>query len=402
MTRLLTRRRRHMDDWLFDNLCGRNLVYNACWEDPAVDLLALDIHPVDTMLVITSAGCNVLDYLLAEPRKIYAIDVNPRQNALLELKIAAIRGLDHDDFFQLFGLGRHADFFDIYRQSLRPQLSSSSRDFWDRNGHWFAAGRGASGLYDRGLAGRFARLFRSYLGTRQRLRDRLTTLMESDSLERQQSIYDEEIRHRLWTPTLEWLLSRQLSMTLLGVPKSQRVEVERQHPAGVAGFIRDAVDYVFRELPIGDNYFWNLYIRGHYTRECCPRYLRKRGFLELKRGLVDRVEIHTSTVSDFLAGCPDRISRYVLLDHMDWMGAADPEGLNAEWRQIVAHADHSCRIIFRSAHAEPRYLDQVRLDRGEPLMSRLFMQRQRARLLQRLDRVHTYAGFHIADLLPAS
>ena len=44
--------------------------------------------------MITSAGCNALDYLLDEPRQVHAVDVNPKQNALLELKLSAIRNLD--------------------------------------------------------------------------------------------------------------------------------------------------------------------------------------------------------------------------------------------------------------------------------------------------------------------
>jgi S-adenosylmethionine-diacylglycerol 3-amino-3-carboxypropyl transferase len=42
----------------------------------------------DKLLVITSAGCNFLDYALTGPRRILAVDANPRQNALLELKFA--------------------------------------------------------------------------------------------------------------------------------------------------------------------------------------------------------------------------------------------------------------------------------------------------------------------------
>lgn len=66
------------DQRLFDAIHARALVYNACWEDPAVDRLALNIHGDDTMLVITSAGCNILDYALTGPRRIHAVDANPR------------------------------------------------------------------------------------------------------------------------------------------------------------------------------------------------------------------------------------------------------------------------------------------------------------------------------------
>src|SRR5262245_38770309 len=79
---------------LFEACLSRSLVYNTCWEDPAVDHRALRLTSADRMLVITSAGCNVLDYALAGPAAIHAVDANPRQNALLELKLAAIRRLD--------------------------------------------------------------------------------------------------------------------------------------------------------------------------------------------------------------------------------------------------------------------------------------------------------------------
>src|SRR6516162_10556547 len=64
----------------------RNLVYNTCWEDPRLDREALDLGPFDRVVVITSAGCNALDYVLEGPEHIHAVDVNFRQNALLDLK----------------------------------------------------------------------------------------------------------------------------------------------------------------------------------------------------------------------------------------------------------------------------------------------------------------------------
>src|SRR5437763_1099543 len=87
---------------MFAAVHGRNLVYNTCWEDPALDRIALAFQPDDRVVVITSAGCNALDYLLAGAGEVNAIDVNPRQNALLELKVAGIQGLSQDAFFELF------------------------------------------------------------------------------------------------------------------------------------------------------------------------------------------------------------------------------------------------------------------------------------------------------------
>ena len=75
-------------DWVsgrvFKFVHGNNLVYNTCWEDPRLDRVALQFQPSDNVLVITSAGCNALDYALCEPNHVYAVDMNPRQNALLD------------------------------------------------------------------------------------------------------------------------------------------------------------------------------------------------------------------------------------------------------------------------------------------------------------------------------
>jgi S-adenosylmethionine-diacylglycerol 3-amino-3-carboxypropyl transferase len=105
-------RGRRLNRVFFDFVWRHNLVYNQCWEDPAVDRQALALTPEDRVLVITSAGCNALDYALLGAR-VVAVDANPRQNHLLELKRAGIRTLDFEPFFSLFGEGGSAVSRDI-------------------------------------------------------------------------------------------------------------------------------------------------------------------------------------------------------------------------------------------------------------------------------------------------
>jgi hypothetical protein len=81
----------------FNLIHRKNLVYNQCWEDPRLDRAALELSGDDRVLVITSAGCNALDYALAGAGHVHAVDMNFRQNALLELKQSAIRNLDYGD-----------------------------------------------------------------------------------------------------------------------------------------------------------------------------------------------------------------------------------------------------------------------------------------------------------------
>ena len=52
-------------------------------------------------------------------------------------------------------------------------------------------------------------------------------------------------------------------------------------------------------------------------------------------------------------------------------------------------------MLFRSAHRSPPYLETLRVG-GLPIRERLAFDDARAERLTREDRVHTYAGFHIA------
>ena len=127
-------------------------------------------------------------------------------------------------------------------------------------------------------------------------------------------------------------------MSMLGVPHPQRKEVERQHADGIGGSVREAVEYVMRRLPVWTNYFGTLYLTGRYTLENCPEYLKRENFTALKAGLVDRVAIRTSTVTEFLHRTEERISKFVLLDHMDWVTSYQRAALAEEWEAIFARA----------------------------------------------------------------
>lgn len=390
-------------DHVFNLIYSKSLVYNTCWEDPAVDRQALELGPDDTMLVITSAGCNVLDYVLTAPKHIHAVDMNPRQNALLELKIAGIRGLGYGDFFQVFGTGHHPDICSLYRYQLRPFLRGYAREYWDDKYIWFKPSSRMGGFYFRGLSGKVARSFHWYLCMVPGLRREIERLLSCTRLDEQREVYLSTVQPYLWGKHMNWLLSRQFTMNMLGVPHPQRKEVEDQHENGVAGFIRESIEYVFQQIPLSINYFWRLYLEGCYSAECCPEYLKKENFYRLKYDLVDRISITTDSVTRFLNNTPGKISRFVLLDHMDWMSSYRDEDLVAEWQAIFSRATDDARVIFRSAHATPAYLENLLIpgEAGDSfnLAERLRFYPVKAKQLQQQDRVHTYAGFHIADVL---
>jgi len=350
-------------------------------------------------MVISSAGCNVLDYALTGPKRIHAVDANPRQTALLELKLAGIRQLQHGDFFRVFGQGSHPQFRELYFDALRYELSAFAQSYWDRNQGWFSAKNPQHGFYYRGLSGTVARAFRGYLDLNPTLRDSVEALFDAPTLDHQRELYDSRIKPYFWSRLINWTLARQVTMSMLGVPHPQRKEVQAQHAGGVAGFVRECIEYVARELPLSSNYFYSVYVRGAYTPDCCPEYLKPANFALLKAGFADRIVPHTTTVTQFLRTNEERISKYVLLDHMDWMAGYHPDLLIEEWDFILKRAAPDARLIFRSAHARPRYLDSITVGTArQRLADVLYFHDDWARELTLQDRVHTYAGFHIADI----
>jgi S-adenosylmethionine-diacylglycerol 3-amino-3-carboxypropyl transferase len=73
-------------------LAFERLVYPQIWEDPVVDMAALDIGPGHEIIAIASGGCNVLSYLTADPAGVTAVDLGHLLGA--GHTIARLHGLD--------------------------------------------------------------------------------------------------------------------------------------------------------------------------------------------------------------------------------------------------------------------------------------------------------------------
>ena len=159
---------------------------------------------------------------------------------------------------------------------------------------------------------------------------------------------------------------------------------------------------VVTRLPFQENYFWRVYINGKYTPECCPEYLKRGNYQALRAG-VGRLRLQTRSLTDYLRGCETRFTRFVLLDHMDWMRGSLRAALSEEWTEILANAAAGARVIYRSAGCTTPWLDPLSvLRRGVPRrLGDLYTRRpELSEPLHAVDRVHTYGSFHILDLQP--
>src|SRR4051812_20720498 len=108
-----------------------SILFSACQEDSRSELAALGPLHGKQVFAVTAGGGRVLNLLIDKPRSITAVDLNPAQNALLELKIAAVRGLDHGAYLRFLGVRDADDRLATYERHLRHQLSAGARRFFD-------------------------------------------------------------------------------------------------------------------------------------------------------------------------------------------------------------------------------------------------------------------------------
>ncbi len=360
-----------------------------------MDREALKIGAGDNVLVITSAGCNALSYALDGPARVFAVDINPQQNALLELKLAGIKTLSFENFFQLFGVGRHSGAKEVYRQQLRRHLSEKSQAFWDRRITMFA---GKQPFYFRGATGVFLRLFNAAVNRRAGMRSAVNDLLEAADVDEQWRIYTQRIQPGLWRGLLPMLLRSAPARWLTMIPAGQLQQTRQQSPeTDLAALFRERIERVIRKLPLRDNYFWRVYLTGAFTKECCPDYLRPGNFTRLKEGLADCIQVHTGSVEAFLQSHATSIDCFALLDHFDWHSTTTRESLQLEINAICQHAAPGARLVWRSLGDNRAAVDEtVALNPTErgPLQYEVDAQQQ----LLAQERTGVYANLYIATL----
>ena len=370
------------------------LVYNQIWEDPAVDLEALQLEPQSRVVTIASGGCNLLNYLLADPAEIVAVDLNPAHLALARLKVvAAIRAPDHDSFFRFFGEADDAANRGFYDRELRPHLDAASRRYWETRG---LLGRRridyfARDLYRYGLLGRFigfVHILAQALGQHPRV------LLKAKSLEEQQHLFDQTIGPLFDSRVVRWLSSLPVMFYHLGIPPAQFEALKADANGDMVAGLKERVRRLACDFPIGENYFaWQAFGRSYdqKDRRAVPDYLRAENFATLQ-DRAGRISTRLSSMTDFLAGEPAAsVDRVVLLDAQDWM---TPAQLEALWRQIGRTARPGARVIFRTAGAESP------LEKALPagVLAPWRYEEALGKALFARDRSAIYGGFHVYSL----
>lgn len=353
------------------------LRYSRVWEDHALLEHGLAVTPTDEVLMIASAGCNVLNLLLYEPRRIVAIDLNPSQTALLELKIVAAHTLDHTGFLELLGLARGRPL--ARYDAVRRLLSSDAQRWWDANTWMLAHGVERTGRLDR-FIGDFHRNHVARLHSPE-LIDRLFATRD---LIARQRLVDRE------------LLTPEFVREFLAYFTRDSLAGRGRHPAqfryveelDVAGWFLARFRWACTALPVRGNFYLERFLRGERADPAWRApYLRPDNYERLQT-LVSRVEIVTGDLESYLAGQPVTFTRAALSDVFEYMS---PEATERLFAALAAAMPAGGRLAYWNLFV-PRESPASLRDRIRPL-PRL------SRALWRRDRAWFYSAFYVDEVL---
>ena len=108
------------------------LVYPQIWEDPAVDIEAMNLAHGHRIVTIGSGGCNMLAYLKRSPARIDVVDLNPHHVALNRLKLAVFRHMPaHADVVRFLAGNTTLTNRQAFERFIAPKLDEETLSYWN-------------------------------------------------------------------------------------------------------------------------------------------------------------------------------------------------------------------------------------------------------------------------------
>lgn len=354
------------------------ILYSQCWEDPEIAADGLRLGPGDDLVTLTSAGDNVMALALRRPRSITTIDFSPSQNALLELKLAALRHLDWYAYVSFLGARPAHDRVETY-QRLRTHLRDEVRAVFDAQLPAIARGIIHVGRFQRYLSG-----FRTKVLPLVHGRPIVEEMMTIEDRDARDAYYTRTWDNRRWRALFTVFFGRAVMARLGRDPAFFRyVEQKDVGRAFLARARRALVETSPRE-----NHFLQYAVLGRYPDlEHGPHYLRESKFTAL-RAATDNLRIVHGDLESLLGTlATGAVSKFYLSDLFEWVA---PDHHAAMLRAIARVSRPGARLVYWNLLV-PR-------SRPAELADRIAVHDDEARALSARDLAFVYDSFHVESV----
>lgn len=261
--------------------------YANCWEDADVLIPALGIHSGDRVFSIGSAGDNSFSMLVNDPELVVAVDINPIQLQLIELKKAAITTLSYEEFLQFLGFQTCVNRWDLF-QKVKVLLTTEQQELWTLKREEIEEGIIYQGKFEK-----YFSLFRQKILPLIHSKKRVARLFAEKSEEEQKKYFQEKWNNRRWRMLFKVFFSKFVMGRLGRDPKFLK-EVE----VPVATFILNTARQHLSSVNCQHNYFLQFILTGRFNTDL-PHYARRENFDKIK-SRIDRVITYNGWAEDTL------------------------------------------------------------------------------------------------------
>ena len=322
------------------------LSYSFGNEDWKTESRALKIKPDDRVICITASGDRPLHLLMEDCTELTSIDLNPIQNHLLNLKIAAMRCFDYEDYLAFLGAtpkdNRREDL-----EKLFAFMQSETAQFWAK--HKKMINKGV--LYQ----GAVERLTKIVAFVFNLLRKKtIRRLFDFDDIEEQKKFVSEHWDRLWWRKGFEFALNKKVSRFIINDPGLQMNLEDSMSPGK---YIYTRINESMKRTLVRENLLLSLVFKGKVDSPAYPPYLLKEGVDKIKSRL-DRLSVKTQDIVSYLEEAPDNsIDCFSLSDVVSYITKDETKRL---FRAIKRTAKPGARFSIRqflSYHVIPEELE---------------------------------------------
>ncbi len=278
------------------------IYYSQSWEDIEVIIKALQINGSDIVLAITSSGDNIFGILLKEPKIIYAVDKNPCQNALFELKIKSIELLEYEEFLQISGIKVSKNINKIFEKII-PNLSQFTKNLFQKNKRFLRKGFLNIGKFENYILF-INKFFLPFFISK----GKIGKMFLFKNIKKQREYYYKKWRKDLY-PLIFKLFFNEKLLRFLGRDPEYFKYLNK---INMAEYYYKKAENLFLKSPVKDNFYLNYILTGKYNF-AFPSYYLRENFFKLKT-LLNRIKIINSDILSFLKNTENVFTKFYLSD----------------------------------------------------------------------------------------
>lgn len=320
------------------------LSYSFGNEDWETEAKALKVKSGDRVVCVTASGDRPLNLMVNDFNEIIAIDSNPFQNALFDLKKCAMQYLPYPEYLSFMGADPNQDRLNTFRE-LAKYLDPVSLKIWEKH-----LKKITNGVLFEGAVEKLLKVASKVLnGIRGK---KIQKLFSYDDIEQQRKFLKDEWQTYALQKSFEILLNPYLSRFFIKDPGLYAYIDPKIH---VGKYLHDRLHTSLNYTLAKESVLLSLIFRGTVERTSYPPYLSQSGVHVIKPKL-DKVSYQTTDINSYLEQAKSSsFDCYSISDVASYLDKNNFSKLIAHIYRTAKKGARFCLRQFLSCHQIPDF-----------------------------------------------